>query len=55
QEEIVNENDQDFYNFVVPTGYHLGIDLISKVILTDKRVLNVITATIAKGHMLLSL
>ncbi|CAO3688025.1 unnamed protein product [Rhizopus stolonifer] len=48
-EEILDENDQEFYNFVVPTEYHPGIDLISKVILTDVRVLNVITTTIAKA------
>ncbi|KAG1458283.1 hypothetical protein G6F56_006433 [Rhizopus delemar] len=44
-----DENDQEFYSFVVPTEYHPGIDLISKVILTDVQVFKVITATIAKA------
>ncbi|KAG2236671.1 hypothetical protein BDF21DRAFT_459796 [Thamnidium elegans] len=44
-----NESDQDSSNFVVPTEYCPGIDLISKVILTDERIINIITKTLVKS------
>ncbi|KAI9350415.1 hypothetical protein BD770DRAFT_326575, partial [Pilaira anomala] len=42
----LDESDQDFSNFVVPTEYFPGIDLTSKVILTDKRIIDIITKTL---------
>ncbi|ORE18895.1 hypothetical protein BCV71DRAFT_178663, partial [Rhizopus microsporus] len=44
----LDENDQEFCNFIVPTKYCPGIDLISKAILTDVRILNVTTTTVVK-------
>lgn len=46
---ITDESDQDFSNFVVPTEYFPGIDLISKIILTDERIINIIAKTLVKA------
>ncbi|KAG1373732.1 hypothetical protein G6F61_009931 [Rhizopus arrhizus] len=50
QGKCLDEDGQEFCNFIVPTEYCPRIDLISKVVLTDVRIVNVITTTIVKAE-----
>ncbi|KAI8642916.1 hypothetical protein BD408DRAFT_343365 [Parasitella parasitica] len=43
------EEDQHCHDFAVPTEYYPGIDLISKIILTDEQILDNITASLVKA------
>jgi hypothetical protein len=43
------DEDQHFHNFALPTEYCLGIDLISKIILTDGQIVDNITASLVKA------
>ncbi|GAA5812416.1 hypothetical protein MFLAVUS_005871 [Mucor flavus] len=46
---ILGQSDQSSSNFVVPTEYSPDIHLISQVMLNDKRIVNVITETLANA------
>ncbi|KAI7871954.1 uncharacterized protein EV154DRAFT_570601 [Mucor mucedo] len=50
QRKFLDQNGQEFCNFIVPTEYLPSIDLVSKIVLTDKRIGNVITTTIFKAE-----
>lgn len=50
QRKFLDQNGQEFCNFIVPTEYFPRIDLISKSVLTDVRIVNVITTTIVKAE-----
>ncbi|KAI7868544.1 hypothetical protein BDF14DRAFT_1791409 [Spinellus fusiger] len=50
QGKFLDENGQEFCNFIVPTEYCPRIDLISKVVLTDVRIVNVIATTLVKAE-----
>lgn len=50
QREFLDQNDQKLCEFIVPTEYCPSIDLISKIVLTDVRIVNIIYTTIVKAE-----
>lgn len=44
-----DESGQDISNFVFPTEYFPRNDLINKIILTDERIINIITNSVIKA------
>ncbi|KAI8977683.1 hypothetical protein BDF20DRAFT_876306 [Mycotypha africana] len=48
--KFLDENGQEFCKFIVPTEYCPGVDLISKIVLSDSRIVNAITISIVKAE-----